>query len=382
MLTKRVARELCGVALAIVLLPFAAKLRAQSPVVQWRVTELWRVDGTSSGEPFASVRDFVVARDGTVWVLDFKDQSIRRFDASGKELARVGRKGSGPGEMRNANGLLVTNDGSVWVNDPGNSRLTVFGADGKFLRQHVLSINGYGWQWNAWVDRRTGDVIDPFINMHPGNGTSYDWRRITSTGVVRDTFPMPTCANGRSTAGKYYRAETKGKGSTNRSYPFAYGGGSAPTRDTAVWCASPTDTRIALIRIGRNDTLLRTTVDVARISVPKSDRDSAIAAAREAVSKYESNDFDVNLVPTIRSGIASLAVDDDGHVWVQHAPRGGESSVTFDVHDRTGKHLGRLNIPHKPSTEGLVIRARGNDLWIGVRDDDDVLGIAHYRIVR
>ena len=63
-------------------------------------------------------------------------------------------------------------------------------------------------------------------------------------------------------------------------------------------------------------------------------------------------------------------------------PQFEDSSVTFDVHDRAGKHLGRVRIPQRPSADGLPIRARGNDLWIALRDEDDVIGIARYRIAR
>ena len=73
-------------------------------------------------------------------------------------------------------------------------------------------------------------------------------------------------------------------------------------------------------------------------------------------------------------------MDDDGRLWVQHAARFGDASVTFDIHDKAGKHLGRLTIPQRASAEGLPIRARGNDLWIALRDEDDVVGIARFKI--
>src|SRR6187551_3424611 len=118
---------------------------AQGALSMWKATPVWRIDGTESGEPFSGLRDFLVSRDGRLWVLDFKDQLIRRFDANGKALESVGRKGSGPGEMKNANGMVQRRDGTIWVNDPSNGRLTVFDINGKFARQHMLSIRGYGY---------------------------------------------------------------------------------------------------------------------------------------------------------------------------------------------------------------------------------------------
>ena len=85
---------------------------------------------------------------------------------------------------------------------------------------------------------------------------------------------------------------------------------------------------------------------------------------------------------TDKSTIALLTVDDGGRLCVQHASRFGDASVTFDIHDKIGKHLGRLRIPFRPSAEGLPIRARGIDLRIALRDADDVIRSRRYRISR
>jgi len=61
---------------------------------------------------------------------------------------------------------------------------------------------------------------------------------------------------------------------------------------------------------------------------------------------------------------------------------GAVPTVTFDIHNRTGKHLARLRIPQRPSREGLPLRARGNDVWIALRDADDVVSIARYRMTQ
>lgn len=360
----------------------ASPLTAQNGPTSWRASEVWRIDGTESGEPFFDLRDYLIGRDGALWVLEFKDQIIRRFDGNGKALATVGRKGSGPGELRNANGMLLRSDGSVWVNDPGNGRLTEFGAGGKFAQQHLVPIRGYGYRWDAWLDRVSGELVDPFINQVAGGASRMDWRRWSGAGVIRDTVPMPTCASGRIAPGMSIKAETKGKGNMYSAYPFATGGGSAPDGRGAVWCASPASTRVSLVRIGKNDTLVQTRMELPHIPVGKVERDAAIATIQKQIAAYATNDFDPTKIPSTRSAIALLTVDDDGRLWVQHAAAFGDATVTFDIHDRAGKHLGRLRIPHRPSMEGLAIRARGDDLWIALRDVDDVIGIARYRIVR
>lgn len=373
-------RRAAATAMVVSLAVASSEVSGQAALTTWRATPVWRIDGTESGEPFFDLRDYLVGRDGTLWVLDFKDQVIRRFDANGKALGSVGRKGSGPGEMSNANGFVQRRDGTVWVNDPRNARFTVFNADGKFAQQHVVAIRGYGYRWGAWIDRTTGDLVDPFMNQAVGGSVKMDWRRVNASGGIRDTFPMPTCTSGTLPARAGYQAETKGKGSMYGSYPFSTGGGMAPDGEGGVWCASPGSLRVARVRIGANDTLAQTTLTLAPIPVPRAERDAAIASIEKRIAQYATTNFDASKIPSTKPAIASLTVDDDGRLWVQHAARWADASVTFDVHDKTGKHLGRLRIPFRPSAEGLPIRARGNDLWIALRDEDDVIGIARYRI--
>lgn len=373
-------RMMVTTAIAVLL---ATDLRAQASMPAWRATELWRVDGTESGgEPFFDLRDFRVSKDGVVWALDFKDQAIRRYDANGKPLKTSARKGSGPGELGNANGLVFANDGSVWVNDPRNSRFTVFGADGQFLRQHTIPILGYGWRWEGWIDQRTGSVVDPFSSQRPGGAYVQEWRRIGPDGVVRDTLPIPSCLVGAAPVYSGYQAETKGKGNMYRQYPFSSGGGTAPDGKGGMWCAVPASTRVALVRIGKNDTIAQTSVNLSPVPVTPDERRSAIADAEKAIAQYASNNFDASKIPASKPPIAQLSVDDDGRLWVRHTARFGDTGVTFDIHDATGKHLGRLKLPHRPSTAGLPVRARGNDAWIAVLDDDDVVSIARYRLSR
>lgn len=268
------------------------------------------------------------------------------------------------------------------MNDPRNGRLTQFAANGEFVKQHLVPIRGYGYRWNAWLDKNTDELVDPFIHQRPGATSQMEWRRWTTTGAIRDTAPSPSCTaswNPKLTI----TAETKGKGSSYSPYPFTTGGGSAPDGVGGVWCASALAMSVALVRVrGMSDTLARTTPAIPRIAVSKAERAAAIAEIVKMTASYATNDFDASKIPSTKSPIAGLAVDDDGRLWVQHASVFGDTTVTFDIHDRTGKHLGRLRIAQRPSKEGLPIRARGNDLLLALRDADDVIGLARYRIAR
>ncbi len=348
----------------------------QSALASWKATERWRVDGTEAGEGFGQVRDFVVLRDQSLWVLDFKEQQIWRYSSSGAPLGKVSRRGSGPGELRNANGMAVAGDGTVWVNDPSNGRLTVFNTSGTFARQHVLPIAGYSYRWGGFYNAATREMIDATI-VAEGGSDGRVWRRVDATGVDRGSFDAPTCSE--PAVRSIYRAETPGVGSTGGQYPFTTGGGVAANGQSAIWCAGPQSTFVALLPFGKRDTLARTSVRIPPLPVSKAERDEQIALIRQRLSTYKTSDFDPAKIPVQKPGIAGLSVDDDGRLWIQHTAVFGLNTTVFDVHDAKGAHVARVTIPGK-LTYGMPVKARGMSLWLAVIDDDDLVSIVHYAL--
>lgn len=344
-------------------------LPAQTPVTR-TATLLWQVDGSESGEPFGDLRDYVMLRDGTVWALDFKDQIIRRYAANGAALAIVGRKGSGPGELRNANGLAVAPDGTVWVNDPANGRLSLFAPNGTAQRAITRKVGGYGYRWEGWFDA-SGDLIEQEI------GSEARFRRLDRNGTVLGTVAYPMC--GPPSIGAGYRAEGPGESNMFGAYPFTRGGGIVADRRGHFWCASARGTRVARLAFGKTDTVARTAVDIPLLPVSADERSEAIRSTEARLAKYATNDFDRAKVPTIKSGIASLSVDDDGRLWVAHTAPWQKTSSTYDVFDGSGKALFRVTLPVRASPY-LPVIARGNEFVIAVTDADDVVSLAKYRL--
>jgi len=347
-------------------------LASQAPTVR-TATLLWQVDGSESGEPFGALRDVLLHRDGSVWALDFKDQVIRRYDANGKALPVVGRKGSGPGEMRNANGMAMAPDGYVWVNDPSNGRLSVFSPSGVALRSVSLAIGGYRYRWEAWFEP-PGELVEPTISQ------TAQFRKLDATGKVTGTIDYPTCGSPRTTT-LSYKADNKGKDRSELMgmYPFTTGGGIVSNRSGHFWCASAKGTRVAKLSYGRTDTVALTSVDIPMVTVGREERDAMIAQVMERVSKYSSHDFNPSNVPQIKPGIVALHVDSDGRLWVEHASKWKTASTTYDVFDVNGKALFRVNLPMR-NIAGMPIQARGNEFVLAVMDEDDVAHIARFRL--
>jgi hypothetical protein len=78
--------------------------RHHSPAGTWRRPRIGSVD--SGPASFGDIRGYAVNDRGWVFVLDYSTQDVRVFDSPGAFLKTVGRMGSGPGEFRNANGIV------------------------------------------------------------------------------------------------------------------------------------------------------------------------------------------------------------------------------------------------------------------------------------
>ena len=87
-----------------------------------------------------------VDKDGTVYVLDWKDNKVKVFDVRGKFLRAFGKKGQGPGELNQPQSLIITPENEVLVVDGLNQRFAIFSLEGKFLRNistaKALGISG------------------------------------------------------------------------------------------------------------------------------------------------------------------------------------------------------------------------------------------------
>ncbi|MCL4864355.1 MAG: 6-bladed beta-propeller [Gemmatimonadales bacterium] len=93
--------------------------------------------------------------DGRIVVADGDSKQLRWFDAEGRYLHHVGRKGEGPGEFRGVMHLIAWPGDTIAVLDPGLLRLSLFDLDGEFVRsQTETSIEG-SLPWVPWLSHRT-----------------------------------------------------------------------------------------------------------------------------------------------------------------------------------------------------------------------------------
>src|SRR5947208_1185085 len=92
----------------------------------------WGSSGTGDGQfdfPFGVATD----GSGNVYVADYGNDRIQKFDASGTFVTTWGSDGSGNGQFNGPHGVATDGSGNVYVADNDNHRIQKFDASGTFL---------------------------------------------------------------------------------------------------------------------------------------------------------------------------------------------------------------------------------------------------------
>jgi hypothetical protein len=181
----------------------AAQQRIQLPAQDKPLTgtpttvfSVGKVDG-ESWEVLSGVRSAAFDARDNLYVLDANNFRVLVFDAAGKFVRVISRKGEGPGELMIPAALVVSPDGTIVVADVGRRAFSLFGSDGRFLR-NVGFPEGRGMgllQSTLYAHPRSGVVAQLFIPPErQANGV---------TGVRRapvDWVDFPFTASGAAAA--------------------------------------------------------------------------------------------------------------------------------------------------------------------------------------
>ncbi len=72
--------------------------------------------------------------DEVLYISDTLSSEIKKFSLKGKELAKIGSKGSGKGELNRPTFITLDNKGKLYVCDSMNFRVKIYDKNGKFLK--------------------------------------------------------------------------------------------------------------------------------------------------------------------------------------------------------------------------------------------------------
>lgn len=350
------------------------------------------------------VADLVLARDGSIYVLDRQVPAVRHYDAQGKFLRTIGRSGQGPGEFRSASGLALTKDGRLLLWDTGNWRINVYSANGDVLPQWTTPSGTTGTSSatfsRALLVDTSGVVITRksiFNSRDPWNRPTV-WLRYRPDGTFIDTLHPPT-------ASRQIPALTASAGRVSVSNPVPF----APSRIVVMSphgylvAGLPDRYAFEIHQPGRQVISVRRDVRPERVSrAEKTEARAEVEARmRQTDPAWSWNGPDI---PDTKPFYAGIQVGIDGRIWVAIVPenssRVGSVSGTagvgpaareprprategdpprpalYDVFEPDGVYLGQVQVPARVST---VLR-RGDHVWGVAVDADDVPRVKRYRI--
>jgi DNA-binding beta-propeller fold protein YncE len=166
------------------------------------------------GEPgdgpdrFDRPTDVAVTPAGDFYVSDgYGNARVLKFSKEGKLLKQWGKKGSGEGEFNLPHAICLDKKGRVYVGDRENNRIQVFDADGKFLAQWKESGAPFGLALAG--DRLfVADGRANWVKVLDLDGKPLGRWGEKGTGPGQFNLPHMLCVDSR---GAVYVAEVDGK---------------------------------------------------------------------------------------------------------------------------------------------------------------------------
>ncbi|MCD4848778.1 MAG: 6-bladed beta-propeller [Candidatus Aegiribacteria sp.] len=289
------------------------------------------VEMGDSNYVFGSISDFDYAPDGRILILDGIQCCIFVYSRSGEFIKRIGRTGSGPGEMQFPSMLEVLGNGTLCVKD--QPFWYIYDPEGIFIssihlgRSVPMSMISVGTEGVVGIRNRmdfleTGELqVTKRIAL---------WNGIIPDSIETVYFEQEFLLNLEDTPNNVYRMDL-------------FSAISTAGEDRVYVAPSPTDTPV--IYCYRFDGSIADTLYLPYDEVPKSL--SEIEEEKFLIELVYSQGTDMTMVweplPN-RPMIRCMGVDSLDYLWVQ---RGTELSPTFDIFDNRGNLLYTAGLPDR-----------------------------------
>ena len=338
----------------------------------WSVELVTRIGSLDEEGPamLGNVAVIEVDGEGRVWILESQAQELRVFDRDGNHVRTIGRKGQGPGEFNQVNGMAWAPDGHLWVVDPSNNRISVIDTAGSFVESHPTAGGFVIFPWRGGFDDQ--GFFYTYLPM-AGEGFRFGLVKLDAALQPVDTIIPPQSES----EGEFFELRS-GDGWMRAGVPFTPGLEWQRARNGNIWFALTGEYRLGeLTQAG--DTLRIITREFDRLPVTAADVDGAIADLEWFTS--QGGKIDRSKFPGTKPAIERFFLDDGGNVWVIPVVEGGdrERGDTWDIFDPAGRYLGRLTTPVVINSFPPPVFRRGM-IYAVSRDELDVPYVVVLRV--
>lgn len=126
-----------------------------------------------------------------VYVADYWNFRIQKFNASGNFIRKWGTLGVFDGQFQNPMGVAVGPSGNVYVTDYGNHRVQKFDNSGNFITKWGVAGSAVGEFLHPW-----GIAVDALENVYVADRDNFRIQKFNSSGYPLSSWGSRGSANG------------------------------------------------------------------------------------------------------------------------------------------------------------------------------------------
>lgn len=354
-----------------------------------------RTIGALDGPPeyaFGQLGEIAVDRRGRMYTYDEKDHQLRAYDAAGRFVTKIGRRGAGSGEYQSVVGVAIVADSLVAIHDPSLARITLFEPSGK-LHRIISEPRATSWGGASFFGDNAGRVYVRIPVRKPGATEQTDESRAFAgarflgfdmKGRLVDSIPvvLPQLAAPQPRSFRLLLAE----------------GGHLAFRSSPDVVPAPDGSMIA----GTGETM-RFTI-TPRTGAPRVVQQPWTAVALTAAEHKNWEEWATHFskqggnfkydIPTPKPAYMDIKIDLGGRIWVSVFAKAEKRDIppraagdkrpllvwrqraTYDVYSAAGMLLGRVVMPPLQS----LIQATGDQVFAMGKGPDDEQIITVYRL--
>ena len=147
------------------------------------LTETLRLGALDGKDAFGGLSHVALGSDGRLIVLDNQNRTVSLYDAQGRLVKRVGRRGQGPGEFELLWHATLSRGDSVFVWDLGLGRMSVFSPGLDYVRSFKLPG---AWNINSMSELPSGEFLLTALDTRTRNAVHI----ISRAGAVQRSFAL------------------------------------------------------------------------------------------------------------------------------------------------------------------------------------------------
>ena len=148
------------------------------------IVQIFSSDGTStSWSLFSKPRGVAVGASG-IYVADFGNDRIKKFDSNGNLLLQWGSYGFGNGQFNLPNDITIDGDGNVYVLETSSNRVQKFTAEGQFIWM-IGFIGPYGANGSTalgYFSHPRGIGVDSVGNLYVADTENHRIQKFNQSG--------------------------------------------------------------------------------------------------------------------------------------------------------------------------------------------------------